>query len=743
MPRFTIKLADSRLNLGAFYDLEKPFPFMVRLISQTGTLCVAFLINDRKTGTELIDDTGAGMAFFRTPELAEGLYRLEMYSPFTNRPLVVQNNLRLAPQGSTFKFSLPDSQIDTDDPKLQANTVAMDVLADAPYCLRKRADGTFPDLPVLILVKDMPDKGVTIKNLDLRYRKGGTTTAFPPGMVKNLPDFPLELKPAFGAPGSGLGETPWWFLLYFDTKILCQDPSAYLSRGAYSRYSSADFLEFEVEIGYQGRWWIHHSSKTVLRTMFLDRLPQFEDWYYGDTHYHSIYTENLAEFGGPVIPTLEVAQSVGLDWFFLTDHSWDFTWDKKMSSLKPEEKWVKFLDWTSRFSAQQGSDSILILPAEEITIRTILGDQPKPEGETYPVASGSNGLALHMLSFEAGPRGLVQDHYFVGEFTLSETLSKLTEASTSSQARPLVFAAHPGSGGYRWGDDGCAQVKESPFFGGLQVFNERVTCERKVFGVDVHEYDLSLEKCTPEDPYKELGQALTIWRERFLLPAVREYTNDRKVITPCSILGGSDAHMDFNFALRPNPIYVYLMFTDNAFGKVRTVAHIPRFKTTQGYAERKELLLSALKQGRCVVTDGPVVIPTLVITHQDNSVIRLVCGIREDKDLPFYCKQEGDRFSLEYQVDASEESQGAKTEIRLFYPQKVGDPLREIPRGDAPRIIHADGLRHQGAIPLDDILQGVNGILKAAYFRIECNTLDKENNKIGYCCTNPIWITWE
>lgn len=742
MPRFTIKLADSCLNLGAFYDLEKPLPFMARLISQTGIPCVAFLINDRKTGTELIDDMGTGMAFFRTPELAEGLYRFEMYSPFANRPLVVRDNLRLTPQASTFKFSLPDSEIDTDDPKLQANTVAMDVLADAPYCLRKRANGTFPDLPVLILVKDMPDDGVTIKTLELRYRQGGTTAGSLKSIVKNLSNFPLnqKLSTVFGESGSGLGETPWCFLLYIDTKLLYQNASTYLSKGAYSRYSPVNFLEFEVEIGYQGRWWIHHSSKTILRTMFLDRLPQFEDWYYGDTHYHSIYTENLAEFGGPLTPSLEVAQAVGLDWFFLTDHSWDFTWDKKMHPLKPEEKWVKFLDWASKVSTQQGSESVLMVPAEEITIRTILGDQLKTEGEIHPVASESNGLALHLLSFEAGPKGLVQDHYFVGEFTLSETLSKLTEASTSSLARPLVFAAHPGSGGYRWGDDGCTQVKESPFFGGLQVFNERVTCGRKVFGVDVHEYDLSLEKCTPEDPYKELGQALTIWRERFLLPAVREYTNGRKVIIPCSILGGSDAHMDFNFALRPNPIYVYLMFTDNAFGKVRTLAYIPRFKEATEYKQRKNLLVTALKQGRCVVTDGPVVIPTLVITHQDNSVIRLVCGIREDGDSSFYCVQEGDSFRLEYEVETPEESQGAKTEVRLFHPKNAN---AEIPRGDAPLIIHLDGHLHQGSIPLDDILQGLQGTLRAAYFRIECNTVNQMGEIIGYCCTNPIWITWE
>ena len=492
-------------------------------------------------------------------------------------------------------------------------------------------------------------------------------------------------------------------------------------------YSEAKFFEFEVEIKYQGVLWINHSSKTVLRTMFVDRLPQFEDWYYGDTHYHSIYTENVAEFGGPLVPSLEVAQAVGLDWFFLTDHSWDFTRDKKLHSLKPEEKWVKFLDWVSNVSTQQGPDSVLMVPAEEITISN---------------KAIHSVLGLHMLSFEAGPQGLVQDHYFVGESTLSEALEKL-ESIKSPQAKPLVFAAHPASSGNTWGGDECAHIKKSPLFGGLQVFNERVTCERKVFGIDVHEYDLSSWKSTVEKPYRELEKAIEIWRDEFLLPAVREYTNNKKIITPCSILGGSDAHMDFNFAMRPNPIYAFFKFTDNAFGKVRTLAYIHGFKKTTEYRERKDLLLKALRQGRCVVTDGPVVIPTLVITHKDQSITRLICGIREDQGLPFYCVQEGDRFSLEYQLETPKESQGVKTELRLFYPQKVGDELREIPRGDTPPIIHQDGLRYQESIRLDDILHGMEGTLKAAYFRFECNTVNKAGEKIGYCCTNPIWITWE
>jgi hypothetical protein len=742
MPKFTIKLADSCLNLGAFYNLEQPFPFLARIRPQKGTQWTAFLINDPKKGTELVEDKDAGVAIFRTPELQEGRYSFEIYSPFSNRPLIQQDNLLLGPGGCTFKFSLPGSSIDTDDPRLQANTVAMDVLADAPYCLRKKRDGTFPDLPVLVMIKDVPDGGITIKNVELRCRKAGTTP-FPAGMVRNLQDLPLEKKltPLVAPSDSGLGETPWFFILYIDANSLYRASSTFLSPASVSGYSTVGILEFDVKISYEGRLWINYSTTTVLRTMFLEELPRLDDWYYGDTHYHSIYTDNPAEFGGPLLATSEMARVVGLEWLFLTDHSWDFTREKNLHTLQPEDKWTKFLEWVPKIVAQQTSDAPLIIPAEEITIRTIMGDAPDAGGEPQPNFSLPNGLALHMLSFESGPDGLVQDAYFVGEFSLSATLEKLRAATTSSQAKPLIFPAHPVSSGYPWDKDECTRVKKSPFFGGLQVFNERIALERDIFASDLSNYDLSPENCTPKDPHEELRRGLVLWRDEFLLPAVKEYSREKKVIIPCAIIGGSDAHMDFNFALRPNPIYVNLKFTDNAFGKVRTLAYIPGFKTAFTYAERKNLLVTALRLGRCVVTDGPVVIPTLVVTHQDGSENRLTCGLCEEKEKRFYTVQEGDRFSLEYALQIPGESLGQKAELRLFMPQNTGEA--ECCVHTTLDTTQIGGKVIQGSIPLDDTVQNARSYLKALYFRIECTSIGENGRNIGYCCTNPIWILLE
>lgn len=50
-------------------------------------------------------------------------------------------------------------------------------------------------------------------------------------------------------------------------------------------------------------------------------LPTFANWFLGDTHLHSIYSNNVAEFGARVNDTFYTLEDVGLNWATLTDHS--------------------------------------------------------------------------------------------------------------------------------------------------------------------------------------------------------------------------------------------------------------------------------------------------------------------------------------------------------------------------------------------------------------------------------------
>ncbi|MFH0711886.1 MAG: CehA/McbA family metallohydrolase [archaeon] len=60
-------------------------------------------------------------------------------------------------------------------------------------------------------------------------------------------------------------------------------------------------------------------------------LPKIPNWYCGDSHYHSSYTDtkflssSAGEFGAPISATVSVLDVLGLDWVTVTDHSNSFS----------------------------------------------------------------------------------------------------------------------------------------------------------------------------------------------------------------------------------------------------------------------------------------------------------------------------------------------------------------------------------------------------------------------------------
>ena len=52
-------------------------------------------------------------------------------------------------------------------------------------------------------------------------------------------------------------------------------------------------------------------------------LPQTPNWPFGDIHCHSSYTEDQAEFGAPLEPSLKLSTAMGLRYFAVNDHSYD------------------------------------------------------------------------------------------------------------------------------------------------------------------------------------------------------------------------------------------------------------------------------------------------------------------------------------------------------------------------------------------------------------------------------------
>ncbi len=83
-------------------------------------------------------------------------------------------------------------------------------------------------------------------------------------------------------------------------------------------------------------------------------LPRIENWYAGDTHYHTNYSRNLVELGGKIEETKEAAEKIGLDFIAITDHSF---------ALR-ESEWPQLV----RLASENSDDKIVFIPGEEVSV---------------------------------------------------------------------------------------------------------------------------------------------------------------------------------------------------------------------------------------------------------------------------------------------------------------------------------------------------------------------------------------
>lgn len=407
-------------------------------------------------------------------------------------------------------------------------------------------------------------------------------------------------------------------------------------------------------------------------------LPKFNNnWYYGDIHYHSEFTHNLTEFGGPMRMAKAAGIVLGLNWVNITDHSCDFSGDKEFSLMKNQ---AKSLSENYKF---------LLISSEEITVK-------KPREFLF-------SDFLHLLYNNADK---FIEGTFEGTFDLIGVFGFLKPES-------FAFAAHPTSfPNWEEEDKDYQTALKYENFLGLQIFNAKA---KSIYSLPNPEYRIdmfrkikrkipfNLKKLfwrTFSDYLKQWERGVKIW-DKFLKEGLNQEPA-RKLF----IVGGSDAHGDFNFGILVNPLTGNLM-TDNAFGKVRTLAYCEEL--------REERLMESLKKGRCIVTDGPIA--TFKIK-----------GINNGKEVV------GD---LGDEILISEK----KIEIEIEWKStKEFGKIKRIKLIRNGEILNKDVLIR---IEKDEAWAGKK-IVKLyqeedkAYYRIE---LFSNKRREKFCCyTNPIWV---
>jgi hypothetical protein len=586
----------------------------------------------------------------------------------------------------------------------------MDMVVDAPY----RLEAGSKYLPIVIYVKDVKANKIKLKSIKIRdYDKTHPDkwVPVPQDAIHSVLDVEGKKVEKDGRPSilrldpnqnqEKIRSAPWYRIVLIDKTKLNKQTGKHLA------YDNATYIQYMVRIVYKGT--LTHKKKYVLRTILSEHdLPKFEDWHYGDTHYHSEFTDNPYEYGGPLRVTAVAAKALGLSWVTITDHSYGLTRPKTDEEKAAGNRWLSYRQTVSKINDEH--EDLLLVGAEEVTVREHL-------------------WGLHLLSFG---NDFIKDKHPAGfgTLTMKGMFDKLHGAPDENQG--FIFAAHPSSSGYKWeGDDYTTAVdpKYEKQFLGLQIFNEKIvySCTTK-HSMDrdcLNPFEMITEKDRKRPWSQELRSGIDDhWVNRLLLPSL-EAAGQGSPLRKYFILAGSDCHMDFNFSFRPHPAFMIHHLNDNAFGKVRSLAHIPG-SGTQRLTEAQ--VLEALRTGRVVLTDGPAV---LFSVKPEGSQKGFITG--ETATLT-------DGSDLELTVEWKSNSDiGNIEKFRLL----LGTPNGEQDISDEIKTTISDGMSDSFEGRATHVFK--NWAHGLSYLRIEAmsrkGTVPDEF--MSGCFSNPIWIVKE
>lgn len=272
------------------------------------------------------------------------------------------------------------------------------------------------------------------------------------------------------------------------------------------------------------------------------KLPFPKNWYAGDPHYHSNFTDDQVEFGADIPSTKIMAKAMGLSWFFVTDHSYDLD-DKEDNYLENDhllQKWE-----TMKTECIQNSDEkCKIVFGEEISI-----GNSKSENVHL--------LAINNEEFIQG-KGDGAEKWFKN---FPDTLIK--NVVSSHKENNLFIAAHP--------------AEKAPFM-------QKLTLRRGEWSEqDFVDGNINLGQFINSNDQLDITNGIQTWVELLL--------NKNKIF----LIAGNDAHGNFNSMRQiKSPFWKLFRSEKQIFGNFMTVFYASENNPIKG-----------LKSGKIIVSNGP------------------------------------------------------------------------------------------------------------------------------------------
>jgi hypothetical protein len=598
------------------------------------------------------------------------------------------------------------------------NTYAKDFIMDVPW----RVADASTTIPLTIILKDCDTDDVRqlhwIRCWDVTG--GGSTTLWDHSFGdERIGDDPTEANA--------------WTYITTVTEGHPSLPNGTLLTPANLGYAAGDVIRLRVSIYYRDDIFNYTETRNLRVRVGDGAFPWPAGWYGGDMHTHTMYTNNVAESGAPIPAQRRAAAAIGLHWLITTDHSCDMdeTGDGDWSYATPA--WEYTLQTPSgaqtfqRFTANygttwdaigtdvadfQGPDFRMVRGAE-VNLGSIDVDSP---AKTLHCLFVDNGYVSSPWSGALGERPVFP--------TVPDGLAQVAGSGFAFSAHPLSDLGAEFGGldyavnGALWGDQDQETALLFESYLGLEAFNTRPTRYSTNETDPWADFDAGV---SPDRPYPaELLEGIAAWdvllRAHLVeTPGADRFSPARRVF----LTGGSDAHGDFNYT---TSLALDSYATDNAIGRVQTVARVPG-PYGPGNLPPAEAILDAVRLGRMVVTDGPFV----------------EMGIDRDNDGDWYETEDlqlGDQGSANPNASlpmrirwASLPEFGPITSVRIFAGSTTATSLLLA----FDPTLSGEGYLGSSQLDLrDSHLHGPH------YFRVECLTSDGDAGHRAYA--NPIWV---
>ncbi len=457
-------------------------------------------------------------------------------------------------------------------------------------------------------------------------------------------------------------------------------------------------------------------------------LPHIANWYRGDIHYHCGYTDNPAERGYPLDVTKQAALQAGMAWLLLTDHSTDLSpasYQAEMDDVKKLRDGRLMLIRGEEVTVASGKDTLLT------TVHMVAAPSPDdPDKGLQDIKDHENPV---IVTGDGSPASAAMP--------LKDALARIAAAGGFAYAAHPLDPISPVMRGGKWDieSDFLASDGKQLQAGlvGLEPWNRATVSTaddvRDPFCVRPHE---DAGACFQPDPGANQYARLELGIQQGWQPLLQrglgpQADGANAPLFKTFLAAGSDAHGDLDYEATLD-VVDFLgkparglngYAEDNALGRIFTVVYAPA-----GMGPRGENVLRALRDGRTVASNGPLLIAGFDRNSNGSLDDPEDIGIGQELTCPLKSLP-----PLQLRWVSSEEF-GPFQSIKLI----VGTATGELPPVEVP-VPSAQALASDGLVPFDLRPVLKEGSQKWIYIRLVASTRNRANNEFR-CYTNPIWI---